>query len=120
MLAQMMGGAAPPPAGGGKIGKTEAVAAFAAAAAAAKRAWTDGKFKAEAEKVLGGTLGDKAVAKMDAFVAKKGLPTNSFTLNGILHNSLDIQRELMQTLGTEQQTLRSMVAKREIGPKTNV
>ena len=86
MLAQMMGGAPPPPAGGGKIGKTEAVAAFAAAAAAAKRAWTDGKFKAEAEKVLGGTLGDKAVAKMDAFVAKKGLPANSFTLNGILHN----------------------------------
>jgi UDP-glucose:glycoprotein glucosyltransferase len=97
-----------------------AIDAWAAAAAETTGSWTTGKFKEEANKVLSGSLGENAVKKMAAFVKNKGLPVNSYLLNGLLHQGLDIQRGLMQTLGKEQQNLQMMVSKGEIGPKTNV
>lgn len=60
----------------------------------------------------------KYSATAAAYVAARGLPVNSYSLNGIVEKSLDLQQGLMQLLGKEQQLLTQWVSAGKINDKT--
>jgi len=88
------------------------VSAFAAAMQKASGTWTSGGFQQQAAEALSSSSGDasdSAMANMTHFAASKGLPINSYTLNGLLSPNLDLQQGLMGFLGREQQQLGLML-----------
>jgi len=60
----------------------------------------------------------KYAAAATAYVFARGLPVNSYSLNGMVETSLDLQQGLMQMLGKEQQLLTQWVNAGKIDDKT--
>jgi len=87
------------------------VSAFAAAMQKASGTWTSGGFQQQAAEALSisGDQSHLAMVNMTNFAASKGLPVNSYTLNGLLSPDLDLQQGLMSFLGREQQQLGLML-----------
>lgn len=81
------------------------VTEFGKVAAAAKSSWTTGSYETHAKdalKAARGSVEDPGQVQartMSRFVASKGIPVNSFLLNGLLDTDLDLQQGLMQLLG---------------------
>ena len=81
------------------------VTEFGKVTAAAKSSWTTGSYETHAKDALKAARGSvedpgQVMARtMSRFVASKGIPVNSFLLNGLLSTDLDLQQALMQLLG---------------------
>jgi len=92
------------------VGKAEEFEAEAKAALAAlEHATSVGHANVDAQS------GVAALANMTRFAASKGLPVNSYTLNGLLSEDLELSQGLMQFLGSEQQLLATMVRDGRLG-----
>lgn len=62
--------------------------------------------------------GTDFVSNTTSYLAQRGLPANSFSLNGIVQESDDIMTYLMQLLGREQQILSILVSMKKVTDKS--
>jgi hypothetical protein len=60
------------------------------------------------------------IANSTQYIRARGLPVNSFSLNGIVVESADLQSSLMNTLGREQFILSQYVGMRVITGYTSI
>ena len=100
-------------AGTGAPTLAQASAAYGAACAGASTSWVPsaGVCEAEAAEALAPGFGEGAAAlrNMTQFASDKGLPVNSYTLNGLLDEGMDLQQGLLSYVGREQQLLAAML-----------
>ena len=101
----------------------EAIAAYAGAVSHATGSWTKSSFEAEARAALaslraeGGanSLAVEALTNFTRFASSKGMPVNTYSVNGLLKQDLDLEQGLLTTLGAEQQQLQMMVHDGRLG-----
>jgi amino acid permease len=68
------------------------------------------KAEAEAKALLGAPLADGLAKNMTRFASEKGVPINSYLLNGLMSASLDLDQGLLAVLSKEQATLQKVHA----------
>jgi hypothetical protein len=101
------------------ISQEELLKIYAETIAQAKKSWTmTKKYKADGEAVLANQTHTDFLTNSSVYLRLRGLSPNSFVLNGIVRNSIDISSELMQLLGREQYLLSLMVRKGQVTDST--
>ena len=105
------------------MGLNHVLAAYGRGMKAATGSWSDSSFVTEAQDVLEDETAYIEVAeKIQEFIEKKGLPLNSYVINGKLYDSLskNVMQDLMQDVFREQQMLGQLVQVGVITKKSNV
>jgi hypothetical protein len=101
------------------ISQDELLKIFAETIARAKKTWTQTqKYKADGQAVLTKEDHTEFLTNSSVYLRTRGLTSNSFVLNGIIRNTIDVSSELMQLLGREQYILSLMVRKGQITDST--
>eukprot|EP00602_Paraphysomonas_sp_CaronLab_P013244 CAMPEP_0185040580 /NCGR_PEP_ID=MMETSP1103-20130426/38799_1 /TAXON_ID=36769 /ORGANISM="Paraphysomonas bandaiensis, Strain Caron Lab Isolate" /LENGTH=1608 /DNA_ID=CAMNT_0027579943 /DNA_START=104 /DNA_END=4931 /DNA_ORIENTATION=- len=97
----------------------QAIDIYTSVVSQVQKSWTQkDKYSQDAKDILSKRLQSDFVANSTQYCTHRGLPANSYALNGIVRPSYDISSGIMQLLGREQYILSQMVRKGKITDKT--
>ena len=98
----------------GRITKAQLVDVYTNIIATLSEAWTTSSYTAEAQEVLKAQSYSDYLRNTSLYLDARGLPVNSYSLNGIVVNDINLQSTLMQLISREQYIMTQYYQKKVI------